>query len=457
MAPGRRKELLAQFDSLEHEEAGFRAAIARDDPDYAAVRQPEFATLRDVRSALTERQAMLVYQIENEPTGDVGVAGYGGSWLLCLTSRRAEVSHLIGRRQLESQVGMYMAMMRQRDRSHALAGARLHDELLADALAWLPAEVDELIVVPDGILHHLPFEALLQDAEGGYLAETYSVSVVPSATAWLRWKRSVGTSGKMPLLTVADPLLPYGKESGTYRGPVTPGADLELGPLPHARDEARSIRRALGGGVLLVGADATEREFRDSPPAGFDVLHIAAHAVVDDGRPERSAIVLSHDRPPGEPHEEDGLLQYREIVDLDLDGQVVVLSACRSGSGPVIEGDGVMGLANAFFLAGARTVVAGLWPIRDDDATRMVKRFGAHLGDGLSVSHALASAKREAIADGEPVAAWAGLVVLGDGGATPGAGSRRSALSWPSWAAAGSLLVLLAVIWVRFLRVRRAG
>jgi CHAT domain-containing protein len=203
----------------------------------------------------------------------------------------------------------------------------------------------------------------------------------------------------------------------------------------------------------LAGEQATERALKQMDLGDYRILHLAAHAVIDEQRPDRSAVVLA----PGA-DEEDGLLQFREVVNLDLDGQVVILSACRSASGPVIGGDGVMGLAHAFFLAGGRTVVAGLWPLRDDEAALLIREFARELSQGQSVSAALTSAKRAMIWQGAPAAAWAGLVVLGHGDQVPLPGGRSRKIG-ASTAVLAALIVLsaLGVMLALALRRRRAG
>jgi len=166
------------------------------------------------------------------------------------------------------------------------------------------------------------------------------------------------------------------------------------------------------------------------------VLHFATHAVTDETNPDRSGVLLA----PGAANQ-DGLLQIREIVDLDLDGRVVVLSACSSNTGALLRGEGVMSLARAFFQAGAHTVVASLWRLRDDEAADLFDRFYGHLGQGKSVAAALQAAQRDLIAEGAPAAAWAGLVVLGDGDLAPLPGGRKgSAIPVWVWVVGGALL-----------------
>jgi CHAT domain-containing protein len=111
----------------------------------------------------------------------------------------------------------------------------------------------------------------------------------------------------------------------------------------------------------------------------------------------------------------------------------VVLSACRSASGTVLRGEGMLGLARSFFQAGARSVVGNLWPMRDDEAEAFMNEFSRRLARGKTLSEALAGARRSRVEAGDPAAAWAGMIVLGDGDAVPipaRAGSFRDARSW---------------------------
>ncbi len=169
----------------------------------------------------------------------------------------------------------------------------------------------------------------------------------------------------------------------------------------------------------------------------FTILHFAAHALVDENYPGRSGILLGAGS-----GEEDGLLQFRDIVGLDLGGKIVVLSACSSASGAVQRGEGVLSLARAFFQAGAHTVVGSLWPLRDDEAAEMVDAFYEHLSAGRSVSGALQAAQLEKIRNAEPAAAWAGFTVLGDGDFVPFPGGVSRPPLWQR----GWFLALAAVV-----------
>jgi CHAT domain-containing protein/tetratricopeptide (TPR) repeat protein len=404
-----------------------------------------FARLAEVRRALQPDEALLSFQIgaDEGPWGDTG----GGSWLLVTTREETRVHRLRRDRvALRPAVRLFTGLFERRDGSEERPAAGLHADLLAEALGEIPRGIRRLVIVPDDALHRLPFAAL-RAAQGELpLTYRYEITVVPSATLWLRWRAHRPSTAAEPLLALADPT-PLGGASGP--APVRAATrDLtELGPLPHARREGRAAIRHLDGGSLLrLGDDASEGFFKNAALRRFAILHFATHAVVDDQVPERSGVLLT----PA-PGSEDGLLQIREIVPLALDGRIVVLSSCRSASGTVLRGEGVVGLARAFFQAGAHTVVASLWPLRDDDGAALFDRFYRHLGQGMSVAAALRAAQRDRADDGAPAYAWAGLVVLGDGDLVPLPGGRRTQTVplWISLASAAALLSVGALAWRR--------
>jgi len=215
-----------------------------------------------------------------------------------------------------------------------------------------------------------------------------------------------------------------------------------LGALPYAEVEGRNVlRRVRGDSLLWSGPDATELALKTAPLADFGVVHFAAHAVIDETHPDRSAIVLA----PGN-EAEDGLLQVREIADLTLNGQLVVLSACQSATGSVVRGEGVLGLARAFLAAGASGVIGSLWPMRDDHAQAFFEPFYTALAQGSSVGGALHDAQRRLIADGLPVAAWAGFVLLGNPDAVPVLAQPATSGVWRLITGGAVALLLIALI-----------
>jgi len=219
----------------------------------------------------------------------------------------------------------------------------------------------------------------------------------------------------------------------SYRQAAPWLAGLALGPLRYSRDEGRAIVAELGRGTrLLVGGEASERALKSTDLRAYGVLHLAAHAVVDDEHPERSAVVLA----PGAA-DEDGLLQTRDVLGLDLRGRAVVLAACETAAGPEVQGEGMLSLARAFLQAGAHAVIGSRWPLSDQDALALMPELYRGLGDGLPIAQAMAQARRKAIRTGAPAAAWAGLEVVGEGGLAP--------IRHPTASRRGALIVALAV------------
>jgi CHAT domain-containing protein/tetratricopeptide (TPR) repeat protein len=437
-----------ELDRLELEASTLQSQIAKADSALAAVRPPGFASLEQVREALAPDEAFLSFQIApwKDLAGDFG----GGSWLLVSTHDVTRVYRLADRTELRPAVTAFIGMFETRDGSEAHGASVLHKKLLAPALAELPPGVRRLVIVPDDYLHRLPFTALQPEPGGVPLAVRYEIALAPSATLWLRWHKARPAPAATPALVLADPVTlvtrgdaTAGERSATFLTPA------RLGKLPHARTEGKAVIRHFGGGKLLEGEDASEAYMKRNG-APFGLFHFAAHAVTDEVNPDRSGVYLS----PGD-SKEDGLLQAREIVDLDLEGSIVVLSTCESASGEILRGEGVMGLARAFFQARAHTVVASLWPLRDDDGAALFDRFYRHLGRGKSVAAALQAAQRDRMNDGAPAAAWAGVVVLGDGDRIPVPGGRGEA--GPAvWTTLAVILLLVAVASLSVRRQRSA-
>ena len=183
----------------------------------------------------------------------------------------------------------------------------------------------------------------------------------------------------------------------------------------------------LGAGRVRIGPEATESELANAETAS--IIHIAAHAVVDRERPERSAIVLASD------DDHDGLMNLAELGALELDGTLVVLAACQGADGDLLAGEGPLSPARALFLGGARAVVASLWPVRDDEAAALFAELYRGLDEGMSVAEALAHAHRQRRRAGAPPSSWAGFVVYGDGSLHIARRPGPRALGWALLAA----------------------
>jgi len=419
-------DLEAAFQVME----SYRARVLADSLD-----SPVTVDLSQIADALQEDEAMLVFQVAAEE--DVFGRPDGGSWLLLISKSGVRLYNLPRRGDLEFAVGQFLKVLARRDGDDGVGSAVLYRSLLAAALGELPRRVDKLILVPDGELHLLPFGSLRAQPKEPPLSLRYQLSTVPSASLWLRWRRATPSPQPAAALILADP-----------RPNGVPGAALraELGSLPFAAEEGKALLARLGAASeLLLGQKASEAELKRRDLSHFGIFHFAAHAVVDTVHPELSAVLLA------EGEDQDGNLEARESAELALEDKVVVLSACRSATGTVLRGEGVMSLARSFFSAGASTVVGSLWPLDDWEAKRLFEVFYRHLAAGRSVQRALQQTQRELRRAGAPAAAWAGVVVLGDGTRVPlpaTSGGLSPRLLW-------SLLAVLAVALLGGLRRTR--
>jgi CHAT domain-containing protein len=297
----------------------------------------------------------------------------------------------------------FAALVESGEKAEAV-GRSLGATLLDPALSQLGPEVTRLVIVPDGPLHRMPWDAL-RLADGRFAVERWAISVAPSAAVitslWRRARKGWPVVRPVRLLAFGDPAL--AGEGGD--------ADASKGALPRLEEsarEARLVARYAPQAELRLRERATAAYLERTPLQPFRVLHFATHALVDEGSVARTGLVLA----PGEG--ESGFVGAGELGALRLDADLVVLSACSSAGGVVVQGEGVQGLTAPLLQAGARSVVATRWRIGDRSTVTFVQAFYTALAHGQPVSEALRLAKLDAIGRGAPASEWAAFVTVGD-------------------------------------------
>lgn len=244
-----------------------------------------------------------------------------------------------------------------------------------------------ILIVPHGLLHHVPFHAL-HDGRG-YVIDSREVLLAPSlGTLEALWKRG----------------------RRTIRTCLAVGASDDAAPLADA--ECRRIVELFGpgNGKLLLGADATASAFSKSA-AEFDVVHVAGHAVFDANDPMRSSIKLA-----------DGVLSAADLFGTRMDCALVMLSACQTGVAYVSSGDELLGLSRAVFRAGASSLVASLWKVNDESTAALAVEFYSELLRGRTKTEALRGAALRVRERYPHPYYWAPFVLLGD----PRAGASQA-------------------------------
>jgi CHAT domain-containing protein len=337
------------------------------------------------------------------------VLGEPHSYALAVTANSVHRYTLPPKSELEREAAQYRSEIRQKKTDLPLA------QQLFDGLLGGISEVGkkhDLIIVPDGKLHLLPFSALANS--GRYLLATHLVTVVPSGTVLhiLRKRADQTIRDDLPYVGVAAWISkpPATTLLATIRRAVSGPERHELVALPESRNEVETIATDLPKpSTILLGGQATETAFKRLPLSQYNVIHLALHGYADPEYPDRSALVFAPETPPID----DGLLQVREIRKLSLDTSLVTLSACNTGIGPVGE-DGIANIVNAFIEAGAQSVVSTLWEIEDHTTAQLMIDFYQHLGRGEGKAEALRQAQIDLLKSGDPPYFWAGFELDGE-------------------------------------------
>jgi CHAT domain-containing protein/predicted negative regulator of RcsB-dependent stress response len=298
------------------------------------------------------------------------------------------------------------------------AAASLGDLLLGPLQPKLGAK--RLLIVPDGALQSIPFAALTVPPSVGKsdpqdrmpLVLDHEIVYEPSASVLTLMRKDRNEADDRKTIAVfANPVFEADDPRVTRRGESTTSTDTgetrrlfrDLGftdgrvpALPSSRDEAEAIMSFAppGTGLKALGFDASRATVIQPELAQYRIVHFATHGFVDYERPELSGLVLSLVDKDGQP--EDGYLRLQDIYNLRLSADLVVLSACNTGLGKEVRGEGLIGLTRGFMYAGASSVTASLWKVDDEATAELMKLFYEGMfKQGLTPAAALRQAQLE--------------------------------------------------------------
>ena len=404
------------------------------------------AAAADVREdPLSSTPRELIAQLPDDRTAFLEfVGGAGGAPITLFVLQRSglRVAVLPADDSLGQRIARFAALLESGTDPLPLAKS-LGATLLAPALSELGPRVTRLIIVPDRVLHYVPWDALRLPA-GDLVAERFAVSVAPSASVMTAlWRRSRSPEpADVRLLALGDPVFP---DDGADDGESSPSAAAETfesafdstGGLPRLRasaEEARRVARYAPYADVRLRDDASAAFLKRASLRDYDVIHLATHALVDERSVARTALALA----PG--GGETGFIGAGDLAALDLEADLVVLSACRSARGKIVEGEGVQGLTAPLLQAGARAVIATGWRIADRSTVPFIDAFYRSLAEGLTVGDALRAAKLDAIRRGASPREWAAFTLVGDPLVTIGVRSPP-----PTRSLRGAMLALAAL------------
>ncbi len=421
-----------EIESLLTEYQQVQAQIRDASPRYGALTEPQPLSLKEIQRQVLDGDTLLLeYALGDER-----------SYLWAVTNNSITSYELPKREEIEAAARKFYELAKMADQANTRAPAAataLSRMLLAPASDRLTAK--RLIVVADGILHYIPFAALPAPSRGGEgereregkknrplsrsparplsfrpLVVDHEIVTLPSASVLAEMRREL--AGRKPaagaVAVFADPVF-SGDDSRirtTGKTVETPllTRDLERSirdvgltidgkgfpRLPFSRREAEAIVAIAPRGQWAKALDfqASRAAATSDDLSNYRVVHFATHGLLNSHHPELSGIVLSLVDQQGKP--QNGFLRLHEIYNLKLPAELVVLSACQTGLGKEIRGEGLVGLTRGFMYAGTARVMASLWKVDDAATAELMKRFYRGVFDrGLSPAAALRAAQVE--------------------------------------------------------------
>lgn len=342
------------------------------------------------------------------------------SYCFVIAHHSTTIQKLANRNQITGTIDRHLVRIKAKESDNQDA-KHLYSWLLEPCLAGRLER--RLIIIPDDKLNDIPFGALI-DPNGRYLAETHIISIAPSATVLYMLRHEIHPQPRYAFLGVG-----YAKGPSTSASRSVSPAELasavrgvfdlsnpNIDPIPYTGEEVKFAADTMGHeSVVLLGKEATEAKLKTEPLDDFEILHFAVHGIVNSEDPDRSALLFADG-----PHSTaDGLWQAREIRTLSLKAQLVVLSSCDTGIGKIEGEEGVDSLVGAFIMAGAKNVVASLWPVNDRFTATLMEKFYNHLAQGMDVATALNQAEVDMLQEYGRKATpyyWAAFEIIGQGG-----------------------------------------
>jgi CHAT domain-containing protein/tetratricopeptide (TPR) repeat protein len=438
------KKLKAELTSAEDDLETFHVEVRHSNPRYASIEYPEPVNVSNVQKDLLDAQTVLVEFLLGEKRSLVWVA----------SKDKLTVGVLPPRKEIEDEVSAYRKSLTGRISALTLAGSlaeiepagkKLYSSLLQPVENALVG-ARTLVIVSDGALGYLPFETLILpaprsasgEARPSYLLEKFAIVYGPSASALLTVKGMNREQAKPPktILAFGDPIvdappLPAKNGAEATRSaspqPVSkPDATVadeyaergfSFSRLPYTRSEVLGISNlyAANQRQVYLGEQAREETVKTEKLQDYRYIHFASHGFIDETQPSRSGILFSRDSHSTD----DGVLQMGEIMRLKMNADLVTLSACSTGLGKLVNGEGILGLTRAFFYAGARNVTVSLWNVNDSATATLMKAYYQSLNRGLPNSAALRQAKLALLRGSNPSWRhpyfWAPFVLIGEG------------------------------------------
>jgi CHAT domain-containing protein len=425
---GKKEALISKYQAdllaLREESLKFQQSLETKYPRYFELKYKEkVASTKRLQSALAPNAQFIEYFVGTEHI-----------YVFVATKQKTKLYQIIKTAELDNQiVALRTALTNSQliienpkaayylfvKNAHAVYEAFLGD--------FLDSTKKQLIIIPDGLLNYIPFETLLYAAPSlndenihynfkilPYLLLKYTIHYNYSASLMLFGTKGADLDNNGKVLAFAP--------TYSYKLPPNPTPDelrqasirTKVKELPGAKFELNMLSQFFKG-VFVSDSAATESRLKaEMQKARFSIIHLAMHGWVDNDRPEYSCLILTADRDTIE----DNMLHAYEIPLLDINSDMVVLSACETGFGRYERGEGVVSLGRGFMLAGANSIAMTLWSINDQATAILMTHFYDKLSEHMPKDRALQEAKIAYINSADSITAhpffWAGFVLIGD-------------------------------------------
>jgi CHAT domain-containing protein len=417
--PERIGQFFEQRKTLEGELQTLVARMEKESPSYAALKYPKPCTLAEARACLDKNEVALLF-----------VVGSERSFVVVVEARAAagDKTHGLAIVPLPKEDDLADGVSRLSDRNTftqattaRAAGEDGYDLLLAPVKERIKGK--DLVIVTAGPLCQIPFEALREN--GKFLIESHRICYAPSLTALhliRQWEKG-RDKPTAPLWAAGDPTYDAKDDRSQEIAQREGRRDAGFGRLINSGAEVRAIAELLKAPAASVrlGREASEAAVKaaskDGTLAKARFVHFACHGILGFDVGQQPALVLSlvgnDDKLEEDGGRNDGFLRLDEVTRLQMNADLVVLSACRTGQGKLNNGEGVTGLARAFLYAGSRRVLSSLWSVDDAETSRFMLDVYRGLEAKQPTVDAVRAAKLKMIQANQPAVFWAPFIHIG--------------------------------------------
>ena len=411
----KRKNIIQLRDSLYSIQSRLKEKVKAISPGYANLIYPETVNSEQVKSILSDNEVFISYI-----TGDLNTFAYvltHSELFMVGLGRSDSLIHLI-KEFREDYIQQQKAILTA-DQSNRFLQAKLNQRFFQVSKQlyqrlWAPLDSigvldgKNVILVPDGFLNYLPFELLVkdsvqQDFQGyQYIVKDHSISYYPSATV-LHFERTKEKKGSKPNQDL------FGLAVSDFENVLCTDDGKPLKNLDNTLPSIESIKNSFNQkkSTFLINEDANRDKFSSLNLKDYRYLHFATHGQINSEKPEFSTILLH-----------DACLNLYEIFELEFNADLVTLSACETGLGKLVRGEGMVGFTRALMYAGTPSVILSLWEVGDDSTKELfVNYYGKLSKDGSQKYTPLREVQLQMIKSGKysnPYF-WAPFVFIGEG------------------------------------------